>query len=132
MLDTASPLVGGNLSIADFFKQPVHWKNGVLGALCFSANAVEARMQADIDIPCMRVPLQRLDAGDSICEVWHGSAPLTQGRYGDTHFRHDGSVLFGVTVLSESLFVPGTDKTPLQQAAESAYRQVFALLDELR
>ena len=135
MRDTASSLHGANLSIAAFLKQPAQWKNSVLGALCFSANAVDSPLpdlQADGEVPCMRVAMQRLDAGDSICEVWHGSGALTQGRCGAIHYRHDDNVLFGVIVLSETIFEAGADKTPLQQAAESAYRQVFALLDTLR
>ena len=79
----------------------------------------------------MCVPMQRLDAGDSICEVWHGSGQLTQGQCGDIHYRHDGDALFGVIALSEAMFEAGAGKTPLQQATESAYRQVFALLDTL-
>jgi len=79
----------------------------------------------------MCVPMQRLDDGDSICEVWHGSGLLTQGQCGDIHYRHDDNVLFGVIALSETMFEAGADKTPLQQATESAYRQVFALLDTL-
>lgn len=103
----------------------------MLGALCFSADAVESRMQADMGIPCMHVPVQRLDAGASICEVWHGSGQLTQGQSGAIHYRHDEGVLFGVIVLPETLFAACAGKTPLQQATESAYRQVFALLDTL-
>ena len=80
----------------------------------------------------MRVPMQRLDAGDAICEVWHGSGQLTQSRCGAIHYSHDNDLLFGVIVLSETMFEAGADKTPLQQATESAYRQVFALLDTLR
>jgi len=132
MRDTAPPLHGANLSMAAFLKQPAPWKNSVLGALCFSADAVESRMQADMGIPCLRVPVQRLDAGDSICEVWHGSGQLTQGQSGAIRYRHDEGVLFGVIVLPETLFAAGAGKTPLQQATESAYRQVFALLDTLR
>ncbi|BBP04370.1 pteridine-dependent deoxygenase like protein [Sulfuriferula plumbiphila] len=132
MRDTVSPLHGANLSIAAFLKQPAQWKNSVLGALCFSADAVESRMQADMEVPCMHVPMQRLDAGASICEVWRGSAQLTQGRCGAIHYRHDDDVLFGVIVLPETMFAAGAGKTPLQQATESAYRQVFALLDTLR
>ena len=79
----------------------------------------------------MCVPMQRLDAGDSICEIWHGSGHPTQGQSGDIHYRHDDGVLFGVIVLPETLFAADADKTPLQQATESAYRQVFALLDTL-
>ncbi|HUX63509.1 Rid family hydrolase [Sulfuricella sp.] len=132
MCDTVSPLNGSNLSIAAFLKQPAEWKNSVLGALCFSADAVESQIQTDMGVPCMCVSMQRLDAGDSICEVWHGSGPLTRGQCGAIHYRHDEEVLFGVIVLSETIFEAGTDKTPLQQATESAYRQVFALLETLR
>lgn len=114
-----------------FLKQPAQWKNSVLGAICFSAEAAESRMHAGMEVPCMCVPMQRLDAGDSICETWHGSGQLTQGQSGDIHYRHDEGVLFGVITLSETLFEAGADKTPLQQATESAYRQVFALLDTL-
>lgn len=132
MRDTVSPLHGASLSIAAFLKQPAQWKNSVLGALCFSADAVESQLQADMEVPCMRVPMQRLDAGDSVCEVWHGNGRLTQGQCGAIHYRHDDDVLFGVIVLPETMFAAGADKTPLQQATESAYRQVFALLDTLR
>ncbi|MDP2238779.1 MAG: hypothetical protein Q8K18_01285 [Burkholderiales bacterium] len=129
MRDTVSSLHGTNLSIAAFLKQPAQWKNSVLGALCFSADAVEDQMHAGMEVPCMRVPMQRLDAGDSVCEVWHGSGQLTQGQCGALHYRHDDSVLFGVIALPETTFEAGADKTPLQQATESAYRQIFSLLD---
>jgi chorismate lyase / 3-hydroxybenzoate synthase len=89
-------------------------------------------MQVDLGVPCMHVPMQRLDAGDSICEVWHGNGQLTQGQFGAIHYRHDDDVLFGVIVLPEIMLGTGSDKTPLQQATESAYCQVFALLDTLR
>jgi len=131
MRDTVSALHGANLSIAAFLQQSAQWKNSVLGALCFSADAVESLI-AEMGVPCLRVPMQRLDAGDSICEVWHGSAPLTQGQCGAIHYRHDDDVLFGVMALRENLYEASADKTPLQQATESAYCQVFALLDTLR
>ena len=131
MRHTASHLHGEYLSIAAFLTQPVQWKKSVLGAFCFSADAIEDQIHAENEIPCMHVPMQRLDAGDSICEVWHGSGQLTQGRCGAIHYRHDDDVLFGVTVLSETMFEACADKTPLQQATESAYRQMFALLDTL-
>lgn len=132
MRETVSPLHGANPTIAAFLEQQAPWKSSVLGALCFSADAVESQMLSDMEVPCLRVAMRRLDAGDSICEVWRGSAPLTQGRCGAIHYRHDDDVLFGVMVLSETLFEAGAGKTPLQQAAESAYRQVFALLATLR
>ena len=131
MPDTASPLQGANLSIAAFLKQPASWKNTVLGALCFSGEAAEHPMQAGMDIPCLRVPMQRVDSDHSICEVWYGQGDVTEGRCGAIHYRYDADVLFGVVVLPETLFETALDKTPLQQATESAYRQVFTLLESL-
>jgi enamine deaminase RidA (YjgF/YER057c/UK114 family) len=132
MVDTISPLHSTQLSVAAFLKQSNPWRSSVLGAFCFSAEAVENQRQADTDVPCMHVAMQRLDAGDSVCEVWHGSGQLTQGQSGAIHYRHDEDVLLGVIELPEAMFSADMDKTPLQQATESAYRQVFALLDALR
>ncbi len=131
MRDLVSPLYGANLSIAAFLKQPAEWKKSVLGALCFSADTAGSRMLAGVEAPCMSIPMQRLDAGDSICEVWHGNGQLTQGQCGAIRYRHDDDVLFGVITVDETAFAATTDKTPLQQATEAAYRQVFALLDTL-
>ncbi|MDO8208109.1 MAG: hypothetical protein Q7T38_09895 [Gallionella sp.] len=131
MRDKVSLLHGENLSVAALMMQPAQWKDSVLGALCFSASAVERSMLADPEIPCISVPMPRLDATDSNCEVWHGNGTLTEGQCGDIHYRHDDELLFGVIVLPETPFDAGVDKTPLQQATESAYRQVFALLDAL-
>jgi enamine deaminase RidA (YjgF/YER057c/UK114 family) len=130
--DTAFPLYCTNIPVAAFLKQPARWKNSVLGAHFFSTDAVDIQMQTDIAVPCMRVSMQRLDAGGSICEVWHGGGQITQGQCGAIHYRQDNDVLFGVIALPESLFEASTDKPPLQQATESAYRQIFSLLDKLR
>ncbi len=90
-----------------------------------------AQIQYDMEVPCIHVPMQRLDVGDSICEIWHGSGKVAQGQSGEIHYRHDDDVLFGVIALSESMFEASTGRMPLQQATESAYRQVFSLLDVL-
>lgn len=130
--NTDVPLHGKNLSIAAFLKQPLQWRQSVLGALCFSTSAVEHLLPAGGDVPCLRVPMQRLDGDDSICEVWQGHGGLTQGRSGAIHYRYDQDVLFGVIELDESGFNADANKTPLQQATESAYDQVFTLLDALQ
>lgn len=88
-------------------------------------------MQAGIETPCLRVPMCRLDGADAICEIWYGSANARQGQGGAIHYRHDDDVLFGVIELSEAVFAPGVDQTPLQQATESACRQILALIDAL-
>lgn len=103
----------------------------MLGAFCFSAAAVKNQIQAALNVPCMGVAMQRLDAGDSVCEVWHGRGQLTRGQSGAIHYCYDEGALLGVIELPEALSAD-IDKTPLQQATESAYRQIFALLERLR
>lgn len=132
MCSTAHSLRGPDLSVAAFLSKSANRKNGTLGAFCFAAHDADMQTPAELEIPCMRVAMRRLDASDAICEVWQGSGQLTQGRRGDIQYSHDDDVLFGVIALPESRFETGTDNTPLRQATESAYRQVFALLDALR
>jgi chorismate lyase/3-hydroxybenzoate synthase len=132
MRESIAQLASSSLTLAGFLQQPAAWKDSVLGAVCFGADAVLSQIDTESDIPCARVPMRRLDAGDSMCEVWHGSGQASRGQRGDIHYRHDESVLFGVISLSEAQFEAGAGKTPLQQATESAYRQVFALLEALR
>jgi enamine deaminase RidA (YjgF/YER057c/UK114 family) len=131
MHETVSLLHGANLSIAAFLQQPVPWKSSVLGALSFSAASAEGRIVAT-DVPCLHVAMLRLDGDDTACEVWRSENALTRGGYGAVRYGHDDNVLFGVIALPETLYEPDADRTPLQQAAESAYDQVFALLDQLR
>ncbi len=131
MRPTAHSLRGPNLSVAAFLKKPTLWKNSALGVFCFSADAVDKQTPTHLEIPCMRVAMQRLDASDAICEVWLGSGQRKQGRHGDLQYSHDDDVLFGVIALPETVLEADTGKTPLQQAAESAYRQIFTLLDAL-
>jgi len=121
-----------NLSMSELLNQPPQWKHSVLGALCFSAGGMpEDQMLSGLEIPCMNVPMTRLDTTESICEVWHGSGQMTQGRCGDIHYSHDANLLFGVIALPESLSDTSAGKTPLQQATELAYYQAFDLLDTL-
>lgn len=129
--DTMTDVHGKTLSVEAFLQQPPECKNSVLGALCFSADALERPSPDNLTPPCLCVALPRLDAGDSHCEVWHGSGQLTSGKCGEIRYRHDDGVLFGVLEVPESMFAAGDGRTPLQQATESAYRQVFTLLDTL-
>jgi len=129
--DVGYPLHSTQLSVAALLKQSEQWKDSMLGAFCFSAEAVKNQIQAAVNVPCMGVAMQRLDAGDSVCEVWHGRGQLTRGQSGAIHYCYDEGALLGVIELPEALFAD-IDKTPLQQATESAYRQIFALLERLR
>lgn len=127
MHDSVSPLQDTHLPMATFL-QSQSSRADVLGALCFSASAQLPDAEG-LNLPCLCVPMPRLDANEAACEVWYGNGPITRGRTGDMLYRHDAEVLFGVIQVHESQFAPQPSKTPLQQATESAYRQIFHLLE---
>lgn len=130
MHDSISPLQDTHLSMAEFMQSQASWQD-VLGALCFSGSA-GPRLPSGLDIPCLCVPMSRVDANESVCELWYGHGAVKQGRMGDIRYRHDAEVLFGVVQFSETQFAAQPDRTPLQQATESAYRQIFELLESQR
>ena len=67
-------------------------------------------------------------------ETWFSEKPLITGRQGDVHYSYTNELLFGTIRLDEASFAVTESaegcRSPLQQAAESAYRQVFGLLDQ--
>lgn len=129
MHESVSPLQDTHLSMADFLQSQASWQD-ILGALCFSTMA-RPNISPELDIPCLCVPMSRVDATGSACEIWYGNGLVEHGQMGDIQYRHDAEALFGVVLLSETQFVAQPDKTPLQQATESAYRQIFDLLESL-
>jgi hypothetical protein len=54
----------------------------LLGAICFSAEPINTFTSKDSDVPFLHVAMQPLVATAAMCEVWHSSAPLTQGQRG--------------------------------------------------
>lgn len=103
----------------------------MLGAICFSAEPLDPIPSRDGGVPFMRVAMQPLAASAAMCEVWHSDAPLTQGQHGAIHYRCNENEIFGVITLTENDFTGSIDSSPLQQASESAYRQIGSLLDDL-
>lgn len=108
----------------------------VLGAMVFGA--APARNSLPGAIPVISVPmpaLQPTGGRAGTCEVWCGEGQVRHGRRGALAFGYNEDLLFGAVQLNETDFsspdVAAPGKTPLQQASESAYRSIFALLDEL-
>ena len=132
MQDIVPLMQGNSVSLTTLMQQSQQTKSKVLGILCFSATPNEIQEFPDNSvIPCIIIPMQRLDAADSICEIWQSHEELKQGRHGDIYYRCNDDVLFGVITLSETTFVANASKTSLQQATESAYRQIFSLINDL-
>ncbi|MBI4998898.1 MAG: hypothetical protein HZC22_18755 [Rhodocyclales bacterium] len=60
-------------------------------------------------------------------EIWYSAESCRSGESAGIRFRVDDNVLYGVIDVEESAYRGGP--LPLQQAAEDAYRRIFALLD---
>ncbi len=100
--------------------------DNVLGEICFSSGPEPLIHQR----PCLIVSMKRLDAQKPAREIWRCSGEIEQGQYGDIRYRKCEGVLFGFISLPETRF-DAQGKPALQQAAESAYRQIFELLERL-
>jgi enamine deaminase RidA (YjgF/YER057c/UK114 family) len=113
------------------------WKSNVLGTVCFSRLPAEYNA-AGSTAPIVPVPLQPLAADGTAapaCEIWCADGALTHGQRGALRYCQNDEILFGAVQLAESEFDAGavheSGKTPLQQASESAYREIFKLADAL-
>lgn len=102
----------------------------MLGAICFSGLLRDENPAGMTNVPVIQALTPVLDGSDASCEVWLGNASLAQGQCGAIRYRYDDEMLFGVIELPEAGPAP-VDVPPLQQAAESAYRQILMLLDDL-
>ena len=84
--------------------------------------------QPDWPLQSVRMPVLG-PATAGMQEVWHTSLPAQDGHFHDIHYRRAGGLLFGVITLDERQFAMQDGATALQALAETAYRQLFALLD---
>src|ERR1051325_1919300 len=103
------------------------WKNRALGAICFGDTSLN--LGAGSKPPMMHIAMPVLSGERMACEAWLSQEAVSEGRRNGVHYRYDGHLLFGVIELQEP--VEAVQASPLQQVADEAYRQIFALLDAL-
>src|SRR5690606_33701700 len=109
---------------------------GVLGTMHFAQSADPAQRPCDAPFASVAMPTLLPDGSRlSSSEIWIGSgSPSYHRRNGITYSLHD-EFMFGSIQLDERDFNDAgstdTERTPLHQAAEVAYRDIFALMDEL-
>lgn len=96
----------------------------ICGALSFS----DIPSCSPIEAPHLHVALPLLQ-GDLGPEWWIGGTPMSNGQQGALRYHHDADWLFGVIEIAEPM--QAADTPALQQATETAYRHIFALLDKL-
>lgn len=117
------------LSYTELLQQPSHWREQVLGAICFYDAAT--MVWSGDTLPCLPVAMPPLVASAAMCEVWHSSTPVTCGHDGDIQYRCNEEFVFGIITLAEADFAGDLSSTPLQSATALAYQQITALLDKL-
>lgn len=131
------------------FQQPQSWQDSILGAVCFVESSADSNIAEASEIPIVQLHAPILDGADAACEIWLSNAALSSGKplehdstlvhgsIGAIQYRYSDELLFGIIRLPELAPFQDeagqhkTDIAPLQHTAESAYRQIFALMDDL-
>ncbi|OIR17644.1 endoribonuclease L-PSP [mine drainage metagenome] len=125
------------MSSSGIFQQIHPWQKNALGAICFMESSVGVNFEESVEIPRLQLHAPILDGAEDACEIWLNnttlaSKPLRLDSYGAIRYRFNDEFLFGRITLCESESQQGeADISPLQQATESAYRQIFALMNSL-
>jgi enamine deaminase RidA (YjgF/YER057c/UK114 family) len=96
-----------------------------------SAASVAAQLPAAIPHLDLNFPVLPASPEQVWGETWFSEKPLLTGRHRDVQYSCNNDLLFGTVSLDEAAFaaLPG-GPSPLRQATETAYRQIFALLDQ--
>src|SRR5258708_36691003 len=107
--------------------QPSCWWQGVLGAVGFDKRPNIDRARIPVNARMVRL----LRAGD-ICEVWRVASPgLSSGsEHGNIRYRYSDDLLFGSLLIAEQAIDAHSEAERLQRATESAYQEIFDLLDD--
>lgn len=123
-------LRSAHMSWPEFSRQPQTWKDRVLGTICLSAMAEQHAAEAG-NMPFVPVLAPLMHGESASCEIWFSDQLPMQGQSAGIRYRHDNATLFGVIALAESALAGDPAPNALQRATESAYKQIFALLDTL-
>ncbi|MGB7816864.1 MAG: Rid family hydrolase [Methylotenera sp.] len=123
------------MPFSGIFQQLRPWQESTLGAICFVESSADCNIAEAIEIPMVQLHAPILDGADAACEIWLSNSSgksLRHGHHGAVQYRFSDELLFGMITLCESVFLKNeTDTAPLQLTTESAYRQIFALMDDL-
>lgn len=104
---------------------PSHALDKWLGAIAFGT-AAEPAASAGIAVGTALIA-----PANGFIEAWQTTATIVEGQSGALRYRHDDQILFGSIALAEADFVDDSSGTALQKATDTAYRQIFELLDRL-
>jgi enamine deaminase RidA (YjgF/YER057c/UK114 family) len=117
------------LSLAELAERPAAWWQRVLGLAAFDA---PAPLPPAPDVPMVAVQTPVLGANARRYEVWSSAGSARSGEQGRIQYRHAAGVVFGrLTIRENEVAASAGAVTELQSATESAYREIFAVLDAL-
>jgi len=102
-----------------------------LGIICFTSESISIGALGLAELPLMQVNMPVLSGNDVACEAWLSNALLKPGSREELRYRYSDSLLFGVVEITEASFSASASGTPLQQATETAYKQILTLLSDL-
>jgi enamine deaminase RidA (YjgF/YER057c/UK114 family) len=115
------------LSLPQLASLSVDQRQRLLGLTCIGGPA-EA-WHGELPVQNVAAPLLGRSAG-ALNEIWYSAESCRSGESAGIRFRVDENVLYGVVDVEEADFPASAGALPLQRAAESAYRRIFALLDQ--
>ena len=122
--------VASRLEFSQFCSDAPSIQTGIAGPLMLGMHCIGPLPDlGGFDGPLQRIATPLLDGSKALCEVWHSGSPCIQECFEDIVLRRNDALLFGVIELDESRLTHSADQSPLLLAAESAYRQIFALLE---
>lgn len=98
----------------------------VFGTLCFAPEIPPVLTGFGT---AMQVMMRVLDGQTHFFETLHTDTELKTQVEGDIYYRYNDDLLFGVITLDETRFANSLDSAPLQAASQSAYEQIFAVLE---
>lgn len=120
----ATPVAHSQLSPPQLAGLSEAQRQRLLGITCIGGPA-EA-WHGELPVQNVAAPLLGRSAG-ALNEVWYSAESCRSGEAAGIRFRFDDNVLYGVIDVEEADYRGAS--LPLQQAAEDAYRRIFALLD---
>lgn len=118
-----------HMPFPDVDQQPQAWKDSVLGAICFVESLPDSNAVVTTGTSIAQLQAPVLAGADVSGEIWLSQPalslgkPLSSGSKGAIQYRFDNDLLFGVICVPEL--------GSLQHVTETAYREVFALMQEL-
>lgn len=130
------------MPFSGIFQQPQTWQDSILGVISFAEPSADNIAEA-VKIPIFQLHAPILDGADAACEIWLSNTalssdkPLGYGSNGAIQYRYSDQFLFGFISLPELAPIQNEagqnvmNLAALQHTTESAYRQIFALMDDL-